>query len=255
MIHPTAIIDPAATLADDVEVGPFSIIGADVTIGSGTRIESHVVIKGPTTIGSDNHFYQFCSIGEACQDMKYNGEPTRLEIGNNNVFREGLTVHRGTVQDQWLTKIGNDNLLMAYCHVAHDCEVGNHCILANNATLAGHVKVGDYAIIGGLAALHQFVQVGAHSMIGGTAAVSMDVAAYTLVNGNPAHTHGINVVGLKRRGFSADTVSVLREAYKLVFRSNLKLAECIEQLEAKEPNQALQLFIDSLKNTQRGITR
>lgn len=255
MIHSTAIIDPSATLADDVEIGPFSIIGPDVVIGPGCRIESHVVIKGPTTIGANNRFFQFCSIGEECQDKKYKGEPTRLVIGDNNVFRESVTVHRGTAQDKWSTFIGSDNLLMAYSHVAHDCEIGSHCILANGATLAGHVTMGDYAIIGGLAAVHQFCNLGAHSMVGGMTAVSMDIVAYAIANGNPAHLHGLNVVGLKRRGFSADAVATLRDAYKVVFRSNLKLAESIAELEQRPPSDELQLFIDSLKRAERGITR
>ncbi|MGJ8514329.1 acyl-ACP--UDP-N-acetylglucosamine O-acyltransferase [Carnimonas bestiolae] len=255
MIHSTAIIDPSAKLAEDVEIGPFSIIGPDVVIGPGCRIESHVVIKGPTTIGANNRFFQFCSIGEECQDKKYKGEPTRLTIGDNNVFRESVTVHRGTAQDKWSTVIGSDNLLMAYSHVAHDCEIGDHCILANGATLAGHVTMGDHAIIGGLAAVHQFCNLGAHCMVGGMTAVSMDIVAYAIANGNPGRLHGLNVVGLKRRGFSADAVATLRDAYKVVFRSNLKLAESIAELEKRDPSDELQTFIDSLKRAERGITR
>ncbi|MGJ8525249.1 Acyl-acyl-carrier-protein--UDP-N-acetylglucosamine O-acyltransferase [Halomonadaceae bacterium LMG 33818] len=255
MIHPTAIIDPGARLAPDVKVGPYSMIGPDVVIGPGCVIESHVVIKGPTSIGANNRFFQFASIGEECQDKKYHGESTRLVIGDNNIFRESVTVHRGTAQDNWETRVGSDNLVMAYAHIAHDCVIGDHCVLANSATLAGHVTVGDHAIIGGLAAIHQFCRIGSHSMIGGLAAVSMDIVAYTIANGNPARTHGINIEGLRRRGFDADVISKLREAYKLVFRSNRKLAECIDILEEGETGPELQLFVDSLKYSSRGITR
>ncbi|ANF56943.1 acyl-ACP--UDP-N-acetylglucosamine O-acyltransferase [Halotalea alkalilenta] len=255
MIHPTAIIDPKAQVASDVEIGAYSVIGPDVVIGSGCVISPHVVIKGPSVIGTNNRFFQFGSIGEDCQDKKYRGEPTRLEIGNDNVFREGVTVHRGTVQDEGLTRIGSGNLFMAYAHVAHDCVIGDNCIMANQATLGGHVVLGDYAILGGLAAVHQFCHIGAHAMVGGLSAITMDVVAYVMVNGNPAHTHGINAEGLKRRGFDAAAIATLRDAYKKVFRSQLKLAESIEALERETPSAALQVFIDSLKNSSRGITR
>lgn len=255
MIHSTAIIDPNARLADSVEVGAFSVIGPDVEIGPGCVIGPHTLIKGPTTIGANNRIFQFASIGEDCQDKKYNGEPTRLVIGDNNVFREGVTVHRGTVQDRGVTVIGSNNLFMAYAHVAHDCVIGDNCIMANQATLGGHVRIGDYAILGGLCAVHQFCHVGAHAMCGGGSIITKDIAAYVMVSGNPAKTHGLNAEGLKRRGFDLDAISALRDAYKRVFRSRQTLAQALEQLEKETPRAEVQLFVDSLKSSSRGITR
>lgn len=255
LIHPTALIDPSAQLAEGVEVGPYSIIGADVVIGAGTVIGPHVVIKGPTVIGARNRIFQFASVGEDCQDKKYKGEPTRLEVGDDNVIREGVTIHRGTVQDNSLTRVGNGNLFMAYSHVAHDCIVGNHCILANQATLAGHVTVGDHAILGGLSAVHQFSRVGAHAMCGGGSIILMDIPAYVMVSGHPAESHGINYEGLKRRGFSKEAMQALRNAYKLVFRQGKNLQEAIAELEAGNPLPEVQVFLDSIKNSSRGITR
>lgn len=255
LIHPTALIDASAKLAEDVEVGAFSIIGADVSIGAGTRIGPHVVIQGPSVIGERNRIFQFASIGEECQDKKYKGEATRLEVGDDNVFREGVTVHRGTVQDQGLTRIGSRNLFMAYAHVAHDCVVGNDCILANQATLAGHVSVGDGAILGGLSAVHQFSRVGAYAMCGGGSIILKDIPAYALVSGHPAETHGLNYEGMKRRGVSKEAMQALRSAYKLIFRQGLPLQEALDQLEAAPRLPEVQLFIDSIKNSQRGITR
>lgn len=255
LIHPTALIDPSAQLAEGVEVGPYSIIGADVVIGTGTVIGPHVVIKGPTVIGARNRIFQFASVGEDCQDKKYKGEPTRLEVGDDNVIREGVTIHRGTVQDNSLTRVGSNNLFMAYSHVAHDCIVGNHCILANQATLAGHVTVGDHAILGGLSAVHQFSRVGAHAMCGGGSIILMDIPAYVMVSGHPAESHGINYEGLKRRGFSKEAMQALRNAYKLVFRQGKNLQEAIAELEAGSPLPEVQVFLDSIKNSSRGITR
>ena len=256
MIHPTAIIDPSAKLAVNVKVGPWSYIGPDVEIGEDTQIESHVVIKGPTRIGKGNRFFQFASIGEECQDKKYRGEPTRLEIGDFNVFREGCTVHRGTVQDQGLTLIGSHNLLMAYVHVAHDCRVGDHVILANNAALAGHVKVQDYAILGGFTAVHQFCQIGAHVMCGAGTVVLKDIPAYVMASGNSATPHGINTEGLKRRGFSSETLAEIRRAYKVIYRQGLTLDEAIARLQlSAQAEPALNLLIDSLELSERGIIR
>ena len=256
MIHPQAIVDPSATLAPDVVVGPWTFIGPDVEIGAGTRIESHVVIKGPTKIGSDNHIFQFASVGEDCQDKKYIGEPTELVIGDRNVIREGVTIHRGTIQDQSLTSIGHDNLLMAYVHVAHDCVVGDHVILANNAALAGHVHVGDHSILGGFTAVNQFCRIGAHVMCGAGTVVLQDVPAYTLATGNPASPHGINSEGLRRRGFSPEAIRALKNAYKTIYRQNLSLSKSIEQLESQLENEpALALLVDSLRTSSRGIIR
>lgn len=255
LIHKTAIIDPSAQLGEGVKVGPYSIIGADVVLGDGCEIGPHVVIKGPSTLGKNNKIFQFASVGEDCQDLKYAGEPTRLEMGDNNIVRESATIHRGTIQDQGVTKIGNNNLFMAYTHVAHDCVIGNNCILANAATLAGHVHLGDYAILGGLVAVHQFTRIGAHAMCGGGSLIPQDVPAYVLVDGQPAKTFGLNYEGLKRRGFSKEVLNELRRAFKLVFRSNTNLQDAISQLEAKEVSPELAVFIDSLRNSARGITR
>jgi len=217
-VHPQAIVDASAKLADNVTVGPWSYIGPGVEIGEGTEIMSHVVIKGPTVIGRNNRIFQFSSVGEECQDKKYAGEPTRLVIGDNNIIRENCTVHRGTVQDQGETRIGNDNLLMAYVHVAHDCVLGNNTILANCTTLAGHVKVDDHAILGGGTMVHQFCHIGAHSMAAGGSIVLKDIPAYVMASGQSAQPHGMNVEGLKRRGFGKDILVSLRRAYKVIYR-------------------------------------
>jgi UDP-N-acetylglucosamine acyltransferase len=256
LIHATAIIDPSAVIAADVEIGPYSIVGADVELGSGTKVEPHVVIKGPTLIGRNNHIFQFSSVGEACQDMKYNGEPTRLEIGDYNVIREGCTLHRGTVQDSGVTKIGNHNLLMANVHVAHDCILGDHVIVANNVALAGHVRVGDYAILGGFTAVHQFCHIGPHCMTGAGSVVLKDIPAFVMANGNSVSPHGMNTEGLKRRGFSEETIKVLRQAYKIIFRQGLTLDAAIERLhEMSVGDDELSVLIRSLKETSRGIIR
>ena len=255
-IDPTAIIDPQASLESDVVVGPWTYIGPGVEIGAGSVIASHVVIKGPTRIGRHNQIFQFASVGEACQDKKYQGEPTRLEIGDHNVIREGVTLHRGTVQDQGVTRIGSHNLLMAYTHVAHDCIVGDHVILANNAALAGHVRVGDYAILGGFTAVHQFCHIGAHVMCGAGSVVLKDIPAYVMANGNTATPHGINVEGLKRRGFSAETLTYLKRAYKIIFRQGLTREQALPLLqEMAAEESAVQLLIDSLQSSSRGIIR
>ena len=256
LIHATAIIDPSAIIAADVEIGPYSIVGADVELGPGSKLESHVVVKGPTRIGCNNHIFQFSSVGEACQDMKYNGEPTRLEIGENNVIREGCTLHRGTIQDAGVTKIGSHNLLMGNVHVAHDCVLGDHIIVANNVALAGHVHVGDYAILGGFTAVHQFCHIGPHCMTGAGSVVLKDIPAFVMANGNSVSPHGMNTEGLKRRGFSEEAIKVLRQAYKIIFRQGLTLDVAIARLhEMSVGDDELSVLIGSLKKTSRGIIR
>jgi len=257
LIHPSAVIDPGAKIADDAHVGPFSVIGADVEIGPGSWIGPHVVISGPTRIGRENRIYQFASLGEAPQDKKYAGEPTLLEIGDRNLIREYCTINRGTVQGGNVTRIGDDNWIMAYVHIAHDCLIGNHTIFANGASLAGHVEVGDWAILGGFTLVHQFCSIGAHAFSGMGSALAKDLPPYVMVNGNPAHPHGLNSEGLKRRGFDADTLSLLRRAYKVVYRSSLGRGEAVRELERmnEKGNGDLQLLIDFLKRDGRGIIR
>ena len=255
-IHPTAIVSDSAVLADDVELGAYCVIGNEVVVEAGCRIGSHVVINGPTRIGRSNRIYQFCSLGDDPQDKKYAGEPTRLEIGNNNTIREFCTISRGTVLYHGLTTIGNDNWIMAYVHIAHDCRIGNQCIFANNATLAGHVHVDDWAIFGGFTGAHQFCRIGAHSFLGMYAGTSRDVPAYTMISGQPPSPKGINSEGLKRRGFSAEQVRNIRNAYRVVYRSGLKLTEAIAELEGQiADNPELELFVKSLKSSERGIIR
>jgi len=257
LIHPSAVIDPGAKIADDAHVGPFSVIGADVEIGPGCHIGPHVVLSGPTRIGRDNRIYQFASLGEAPQDKKYAGEPTLLEIGDRNVIREYCTINRGTAQGGNVTRIGDDNWIMAYVHIAHDCLVGNHTIFANGASLAGHVEVGDWAILGGFTLVHQFCAIGAHSFCGMGSALAKDLPPYVMVNGNPAHPHGLNSEGLRRRGFDADTLALLRRAYRVVYRSSLGRADAVSELERmnEQGNAELQLLIDFLKREGRGIIR
>ncbi|MEO0573913.1 MAG: acyl-ACP--UDP-N-acetylglucosamine O-acyltransferase [Pseudomonadota bacterium] len=255
-IHPTALIDSAADIAQDVTIGPFCVVGPDVTIGSGTVVEPHVVIKGPTTIGRDNHIFSFASIGDEPQDKKYAGEPTSLEIGDRNTIRESCTINRGTTQDAGVTRIGSDNWIMAYVHVAHDCQVGNNVILANNATLAGHVHVGDWAIFGGFSGVHQFCRIGAHSFLSMYAAVAKDVPAYVMVTGSPAEPRGINIEGLKRRGFDKPQISNIRAAYKTLYRNQLRLEDALSELRERLPEQPeLQLLVDSIERSERSIVR
>ncbi len=256
MIDPRAIIDPSAKLGENVEVGPWTIIGPDVEIGDGCVIASHVVLKGPTRMGRNNRIYQFSSVGEDTPDLKYQGEPTRLIIGDNNVIREGVTIHRGTVQDRGETVIGNDNLLMAYAHVGHDSVIGDHCILVNNASLAGHVNVGDWAILSGYSLVHQFCNIGAHSFAGFGCGISKDVPAYVTVSGQPAEAKTINAEGLKRRGFSREAIAAIRRAYKIVYRQGLTVEEAVAQLsEIATEQPEVQLLIDSLQQSKRGIVR
>lgn len=231
MIHATAIIDPSAIIAADVTIGPYSVIGPKVEIGAGTIIGPHVVIQGPTRIGCHNQIYQFASIGEAPQDLKFRGEETFLEIGDRNIIREFCTINRGTAQDQSITKIGNDNLFMAYVHIAHDCIIGNHTIFSNNASLAGHVKVDDYVTFGGFAGVFQFCRVGAYSFIATNSVVIKDVPPYLKVAGSYAKPYGLNTVGLQRRGFVEEAIKQLRRAYKIVYRNGLTVANAVAELQ------------------------
>lgn len=236
-IHPTALIAPDAEIAPDVEIGAFTVVGAGVKIGAGCWIGPHVVIEGPTIIGVENKIFQFASIGAAPQDLKYRGEPTRLEIGDRNVFRENCTINRGTTKDQLVTSIAHDNLFMAGSHVGHDCVIGSHCVFANYATLGGHVEIGDWVHMGGFSGVHQFCQVGAHAFIANNTAVTRDVPPFVMAVGRPAEPHSVNSEGLKRRGFSAEQIRSIRDAYRTLYRSGLKLAEAVEQLQARIESQ------------------
>jgi UDP-N-acetylglucosamine acyltransferase len=256
MIDPRAVVSPQAHIAEDVQIGPFSVIGADVVVGAGTWIGPHVVINGPTRIGAGNKVFQFASLGDAPQDKKYAGEPTLLTIGDRNVFRESVTVNRGTAHDKGETRIGNDNLLMAYSHVAHDCQLGDQIVMANCATLGGHVEVGDWVTMGGLSAVHQFAKVGAYCFIAHNAAVTRDVPPYVMAVGRPAAPHSVNVVGLQRRGFSAQQILNIRRAYRVLYRSGLKLKAAVEELEKAAETQAeIRPFVEFIKRSERSIVR
>jgi UDP-N-acetylglucosamine acyltransferase len=256
LIDPRAVIDPKAELAESVSVGPYAVIGPDVQIGAGTTIGPHTVINGPTRIGRDNRIFQFASLGDAPQDKKYAGEPTRLEIGDGNTIREFVTINRGTVQDEGVTRIGDDNWIMAYVHIAHDCRIGSHTIFANNASLAGHVRVEDYVILGGFTLVHQFCALGAHSFTAFSTGIAKDVPPYVTVSGHSAQPHGLNTEGLKRRGFSADTIARLKQAYKTLYRSKLTLQEAIEALRAQAAECAeVGVMVEFLEKQTRGIVR
>lgn len=256
MIDPRAVIDPAAELASDVTVGPYAVIGPGVQIDSGTRVGPHAVIQGPTRIGRDNVVYPFASLGDAPQDKKYAGEPTRLEIGARNVIREYCTINRGTVQGGGLTRLGDDNWIMAYVHIAHDCIVGSQTIFANAASLAGHVRIDDYAILGGFTLVHQFCRLGAYSFCAMGSAVNKDVPPYVTVSGHMARPHGINTEGLKRRGFSPQALAGLRKAYKILYKSRLTLGQAIAQLEALAAEWAeVGVMVDFLRDSRRSIVR
>ncbi len=256
MIDAHAIVSPKAKLAPDVTVGPFTVIGPDVEIGPGCIVGPHVVINGPTRIGAENHFFQFASIGDAPQDKKYKGEPTRLEIGDRNVFRESCTVNRGTTHDRGVTQIGDDNLFMAYSHVAHDCVVGNNVVFANCAALAGHVEIGDWVTLGGLTAVHQFVKIGAYAFVGGGAIVTRDVPTYVMVAGNPAEPHSVNSVGLKRRGFTVEQIRNVRDAYRILYRSELKLSEALDRLRVLAVTQPeVNVFVEFIGTSTRSLVR
>lgn len=255
-IHPTAIIDPKAELDSSVEVGAFSIVGPGVRIDAGTRVASHVVIKGPTTIGKDNQIFQYSSLGEVPQDKKFKDEPTLLEIGDGNTIREFCTFNRGTVQDKGTTKIGNHNWIMAYVHIAHDCVVGDHTIFANNSSLAGHVDVHDHAILGGFTLIHQFCKIGSHVITAVGSVVFKDIPPYVTAAGYDAKPHGINSEGLKRRGFSADNILQIKRAYKTLYRNGLTLEEAKQQLsEQQKTSPELNILVDFLNHSTRGIVR
>ena len=256
LIDPSAIIDPTAQLADDVTVGPWTIIGPGVEIGAGSIIASHVVIKGPTKIGCHNHIYQFSSVGEDTPDLKYQGEATRLVIGDHNVIREGVTIHRGTVQDRSETTIGNHNLIMAYAHIGHDSVIANHCILVNNTALAGHVHMDDWAILSGYTLVHQYCHIGAHSFTAMGAAVGKDIPAFVTVAGNPAEARSMNFEGMRRRGFSEQAIQALRRAYKTVYRQGLTVEEALASLtESAAEHSEVELVCESIRRSSRGITR
>ncbi len=254
MIHPSAVVHPKAKISQSAQIGPFTFIDEHVEIGAGTVVAPHVVINGHTTIGKNNHFYQFSSIGEANQDTKYRGEPTRTLIGDNNIIRESCTIHRGTTQDHQLTSIGNDNLLMAYTHIAHDCQLGDHIIIANSSNIAGHVVIDDWAILGGFSGVHQFCHIGAHAFLGIRSHITQDIPPFVLfAEGAP---RSINVEGIKRRGFSTEEIALLRKAYRIIFRQGLRIEEAVEavmKLSGSSP--VLKLMIDFIQSSVRGIAR
>lgn len=256
LIDPQAVIDPAARIADSATIGPFSVIGPDVVIGEATWVGPHVVINGPTTIGRENRIFQFASVGEIPQDKKYAGESSRLEIGDRNVIREYVTINRGTAQEEAVTRIGNDNWIMAYVHIAHDCIVGNHTVFANNASLAGHVSIADYAILGGFTLVHQFCAIGTHAFSSFGSVISKDVPPYVMVAGNPARPRGLNSEGLKRKGYSDSVQKVLRDAYKTIYRSNHTLEEALSILGKKASEcEELAIFVSFIEQKTRGIVR
>ncbi|MCK5480489.1 MAG: acyl-ACP--UDP-N-acetylglucosamine O-acyltransferase [Gammaproteobacteria bacterium] len=256
MIHPTAVIDPAAELAEDVSVGPYSVIEANVTIGAGTDIGPHVVINGPASIGCQNRIFQFASIGDEPQDKKYAGEQTRLEIGDRNTIREFVTINRGTVQGEGVTRLGDDNWIMAYVHIAHDCQIGDQTVFANNASLAGHVSVGDYAILGGFTLVHQFCSIGPHSLTAFGSGISKDVPPYVTVGGTPARAHGLNMEGLRRRGFSEESRKALRKSYRTLYRENLSLQDALTALREQAKSCAeVGILVEFLEQQSRGIVR
>jgi len=262
-IHASAVVDSKAELAGDVEIGPYSVIGPNVKIGAGTKVGSHTVIEGHTTIGKDNHFAHFASIGGAPQDMKYRGEPTQLIIGDRNTVREFTTIHTGTAQDVGITRIGSDNWIMSYVHIAHDCQVGNNTIFSSNAQIAGHVQVDDWAIMGGMSGVHQFVRIGQHVMLGGASVLVQDIPPFVIAAGDKAAPHGINVEGLKRRGFSSETISALRQAYKVLYKDGLSFEDAKVEIKkmitanvADAPTaEKLTQFHDFIAASTRGIIR
>ncbi len=255
-LHPTALIDPRARLGTDIQVGAYAVIGAEVELGDGCRVGHHATLDGPSKIGPGNEFFPYAAIGFKTQDLKYKGEPTFLEIGEGNTFREFSTVHRGTAPGE-KTIIGDHNLFLAYTHVAHNCVVGNHTIFSNNATLAGHVTVGDYAVISGLSAVHQFCRIGEHSIIGGCTKIVQDVPPYLIADGNPANLRGVNHVGLERRGFAEADIKALRRAYRLLADKTLNFSQAVEKIEASADaaNVQVKTLVNFLKTTQRGVIR
>jgi len=256
LIDPRAVIDPGAQLAADVSVGPYAVIGAHVEIGARTWIGPHTVINGPTRIGRDNRIFQFASLGDEPQDKKYAGEPTRLEIGDRNTIREFVTINRGTIQDAGVTRMGDDNWIMAYVHIAHDCRIGNQTIFANNASLAGHVRVDDYAILGGFTLVHQFCAIGAYALTAFGSGISKDVPPYVAVGGSPARAYGLNMEGLRRRGFSEASRKLLKAAYKTLYRENLSLQDALLQLKQQATDHPeLGILVTFLEQQTRGIVR
>ena len=256
MIHQTAIVDPAAELHESVEVGPYAVIGPDVTIDEGTVVGPHALNRGPTRIGRNNRIFQFSSVGDEPQDKKYAGEPTRLEIGDGNTIREYCTLNRGTAQDEGVTRVGSDNWLMAYVHVAHDCIIGDGNVLANNTTLAGHVQVGDAVVLGGFSGAHQFCRIGSYAMLGMYSGVTRDVPAYFMVSGQPAVPRGVNAEGMRRRGFDGEQIRSVRKAYRTLYRSGLKLDDALAEIEqAAQDRPELDVLLQSLRTSTRSIVR
>jgi len=260
LIHPTALVSPTAELDTSVEVGPYSVIGEHVKIDAGTKVGPHCVIDGHTTIGKNNLFYRFCSIGGIPQDKKYAAEPTALEIGDDNTVREYVTINTGTVQDVGVTRVGCDNWIMAYVHIAHDCQIGSHTIIANSVQLAGHIHIGDWAVLGGLSAVHQFVRIGAHAMIGGTSSIRQDIPPYMIGAGDPFRTIGINSEGLKRRDFDEQSISALKKAYRILYRQKLSLDEAVAamnelELDSEQARQAVQTLVQFVQSSTRGFAR
>lgn len=255
-IHPTAIVSPEALIEEGVEVGPYTVIGPDVRIGNGTVVGPHAVIEGPTRIGAGCRIFQFASIGAPPQDLKFKGEQCDVIIGNNNTIREFVTIHRATSADIAMTCIGDNNLLMAYCHIAHNCKLGNHIVMSNAVNLAGHIHVEDHAVIGGMSGIHQFSRIGCHAMISGASAVTQDVPPYVTVSGNHARPYGLNLIGLKRRGFSEETIGMLKKAYRMVFRSSLRVSAAAEKIrEEIKDSPEVDHFIAFIEESERGVCR
>ncbi len=256
LIHPTAVVSPDARIAADVRIGPYAVVGANVEIGPGCEIGSHCALKGPTTLGANNRIYPFASIGDDPQDKKYAGEDTRLEIGSGNTIREYCTINRGTVQDEGVTRLGDDNWIMAYAHIAHDCRLGSQIIMANGSTLGGHVHIDDYAMLSAFSAIHQFCRIGAHCFIGAYGGIGKDVPPYVLVFGQPPAPRGINSEGLQRRGFTAEQIRNLKEAYRLLYRSEVRLAEARDRLaELASQQTELRILVDFIDASERGLIR
>lgn len=255
-IHPTAVVSPDSVIGEGAEIGPYAVIGSDVHIGANTSIGSHCVIESHTDIGDHCKIYQFASIGGLPQDLKFRGEESRVVIGNHNTIREFVTINRATAQDIGVTIIGNHNLIMAYCHIAHNCKLADHIVMANAANLAGHVHVEDYAIVGGMTGVHQFTRIGAHCIIGGVSAVNKDIPPFVTASGNHAKLYGLNLIGLKRRGFTEDSIKALKQAYRIIFRSSLLLNTALEQVRNTVPDRPeVRQFIEFIQNSERGICR
>lgn len=255
-IDPRAVVDPGAKLAPDVTVGAFAVIGPDVELGAGCVIGPHAVVQGPTTMGRENRVFQFASVGAAPQDLSYKGEPTRLEIGDRNTFRECVTINRGTTKDKGVTRIGSDNLFLAYSHVGHDCTVGNHCVFSNSVGLAGHVEVGDWVNLSAYSGVHQFCKIGSYAFLANNTAATYDIPPYVTAEGRPAAPRIVNEVGLQRRGFTTQQIRNIRNAFRVLYRSDLKLTEAVEKLKEQAQTQPeIQMFVDFIENSKRGIAR